>query len=81
MDIISCILPIVIAVLSFFTGYYYHAMLMRKKTDGKIIIDEADAEGHAGMNLEFDIEYDELMKRNIMIFEVENHLQTIDKAS
>ena len=81
MNVISCILPIIIAILSFFTGYYYHTIRMRKKTDGKIIIDEADTEGHAGMNLEFGIEYDELMKRNIMIFEVENHLQTIDKAS
>ena len=46
----------------------------KNKFDGIIIIDEADEYGHAGMSLEFNIEYDELMKRDSMIFEIQNHL-------
>lgn len=56
--------------------FIQHIKLKKQKNkfDGTIIIDEADEYGHAGMNLEFNIEYDELMKRDSMIFEIQNHL-------
>ena len=79
MEVIKYLLPIIIAIISFITGYYYRSMIERKKTDGIIIIDEADEEGHAGLNMQFSIEYDELMSRKLMMFEVENHLQNNNK--
>jgi hypothetical protein len=61
----------------FIIGFAICSLLTRNKKnkyDGTIIIDEADENGHAGLNLEFNIEYDELIRRNDLFFKIDNHL-------
>lgn len=68
--IISFILGIMVASLIVFIKKKKE----KNKYDGIIIIDEADEDGHAGLSMEFNIEYDELIKRNYMLFEVKNYM-------
>ena len=68
--IISFILGIMVASLIVFIKKKKE----KNKYDGIIIIDEVDEDGHAGLSMEFNIEYDELIKRNYMLFEVKNYM-------
>lgn len=66
---------VAIFILCLIVGFIIGRLSKKVKYDGIIIIDEADSEGHAGMNLEFGINYDQLMQREYLIFKVDNNLK------